>query len=71
MHASRRPAISLYVDRRSPDHWVVRDHQGRFWTVPPGANAWDRREVFEPTDQAELEPVPGHYLYMIDIPVAS
>jgi hypothetical protein len=68
MNATRKPATSLYVFKKHREHWVVRDGEGRFWAVPPVANAWEQREPFEPGEDAELEPVPGHYLYLLDIP---
>ena len=43
--------------------------EGRFWIIPPGENAWERREPFQPGEDAELEPVPGHYLSMIGLPI--
>lgn len=69
MLTTRKPAMSLYVDKRSSDHWIVRDREGRFWIVPPGENAWARREPFEPSEDAELETVPGHYMHMLRLPV--
>jgi len=57
--------VGLYVDRSCPEHWIVRDHRGRFWMVPPGENSWERRRPFRPAEEAELEPIPSHYKYMI------
>jgi hypothetical protein len=57
--------VGLYVDRSCPEHWIVRDHQGRFWMVPPGGNSWERRRPFQPTEETELEPIPSHYKYML------
>jgi hypothetical protein len=37
--------------------------------VPSGENYWDRRRPFQPTEDTELEPVPGHYTYMLGLPV--
>jgi hypothetical protein len=69
MIATRKPAMSLYVDKQHPECWIVRDREGRFWVVPPGEDAWARRELFHPGEEAELEPVPGHYLYMLGLAV--
>ena len=69
MMTTRKPAMSLYVDRGCPAHWIVRDLEGRFWVVPPGENAWERRQPYQPTGETELEPIPGHYRYMLDLPV--
>ena len=61
-------AIGMFVDRACPEHWVVRDAEGNFWIVPPGDNPWDNREPFHPTEETELEPVPGHYKYLLGLP---
>ena len=60
--------MSLYVDRGFPERWIVRDREGRFWILPPVPNAWERREPFESDEDAELEPIPGHYMYMLGLP---
>ena len=26
----------------------MRDREGRFWVIPPGENAWEKREPFTP-----------------------
>ena len=46
---------------------VVRDPDGKFWVVPPGDDPWENRQPFEPTENLELEPLPGHYKYMLGI----
>jgi hypothetical protein len=46
----------------------VQDQQGRFWMVPSGQNSWERRQPFEPTEEADLEPIPGHYKYVLGLP---
>ncbi len=71
MITTRKPAMRLYVDKARPEHWIVRDGEGRFWAVPPGQDAWTMREPFQPGEDAELEAVPGHYLHMLDIPSAE
>ena len=63
----RRPTVALYVERSS-QQWVVRDPEGNFWIVPSVENSWDNRQPFYPTEETELEPVPGHYIYMLDLP---
>jgi hypothetical protein len=68
MIATEKRALSLYVSKACPAYWIVRDHQGQFWMVSPGENSWERRQPFEPTDETELEPIPGHYRYMLDLP---
>jgi hypothetical protein len=59
---------AIFVDRTCTEHWVVRDPEGNFWIVPPVENAWDYRQPFQPTDETELELVPGHYRPMLGLP---
>jgi hypothetical protein len=68
MFALERRMVALFVDRTQPEHWIVRDPDGNFWIVRPVDNAWDSREPFVPTEETELEPVPGHYKYMLNLP---
>jgi len=63
----RKQVMDLYVDRVS-QRWVVRDTDGNFWLVPPVENAWEHREPFQPAEDVELEPVPGHYKVMLGLP---
>lgn len=67
MLKERRQVISLFVDRSS-ERWIVRDPQGRYWVLPPGDEAWESRQPYEPIDEADLEPVPGHYKFMLGLP---
>jgi hypothetical protein len=60
--------VSLYVDRQMPSYWIVRDQAGDFWVVAPGDQSWeDRREPYTPSEDAQLESVPGHYKYLLGI----
>jgi len=59
--------VSIYVDRSS-QQWVVRDPDGKFWSLTPIDDAWDHRQPFTPTDLTELEPIPGHYKDMLGLP---
>jgi hypothetical protein len=68
MSATGKVAVAVYVDRARPQHWIVRDPEGNFWIVPPVENPWDNRQPFELTEESELEPVPGHYKYMLRLP---
>jgi hypothetical protein len=63
----RKQAVTLYVDRSS-QQWIVRDPDGNFWTIPVVDNPWDHRQPFDLTEEIELEPVPGHYKYMLGLP---
>lgn len=67
MLAVRKQAVAIYVDR-SNGQWVVRDSEGEFWVVPMTDNPWDHRQPFVPGEDTELEPVPGHYKYMLGLP---
>jgi hypothetical protein len=58
--------VAIYVDRSS-QRWIVRDAEGLFWALPSTANPWDERQAFTPTEETELEPVPGHYKYLIGL----
>ena len=59
--------LSLYIDR-SNQQWIVRDPDGNFWIVPSGDNPWEHRQPFTPTEETELEPIPGHYKYTLGLP---
>ena len=67
MVTERRPALTLYVDR-STQRWIVRDGEGKFWSVSTDEDGWENRQPFEPTDDADLEPIPGHYKYLLRLP---
>ncbi len=65
--ASQR-VVALYVDKAS-QQWIVRDSEGNLWSLPFTDNPWDNRQPFSPTEETELEPVPGHYKYMLGLPL--
>ncbi len=62
-----QPQVSLYVDRNLPSCWIVRDRTGAFWMVPAGDKAWERRQPYTLTEDAQLESIPGHYKYLLGI----
>jgi hypothetical protein len=63
----RKRTFALYVDRCN-QQWIVLDPQGQFWILPGNEeNAWNHRQPFCPTEETELEPVPGHYKYMLGL----
>jgi hypothetical protein len=69
MVALRKNTLTLFVERSS-QQWIVLDAEGNFWIVPSASdNAWSRRQPYYPTEETELEPVPGHYKYMLGLPV--
>ncbi len=63
----RKRVTGLYVDRLS-QQWIVRDPDGNFWLVPSVDHPWDHRQPFQPTEETDLEPVPGHYIDMLGLP---
>lgn len=67
MMTVRKHVTALYVDRSS-QKWVLRDPDGNFWLVPSVDDAWDHRQPYEPTEETELEAVPGHYIDMLGLP---
>ena len=60
--------VALYVDRAT-QRWVVRDVEGRLWSLPSTDNPWDERQPFTPAEGTDLEPVPGHYKHMLGLPL--
>jgi hypothetical protein len=63
----RKRAAALFADRSSR-RWIVRDPEGNFWLLPPTENPWEDREPHQPTEESDLEPVPGHYKDMLGLP---
>jgi hypothetical protein len=63
----QKQVFALFVERTS-QQWIVRDPDGNFWLLPPGENGWEQRQPFEPDESCTLEPIPGHYRYLLDIP---
>lgn len=63
----RKQVVALYVDRAS-GQWVVMDGDGSLWSVAFGDDPWEDRQPFFPDEATELEPVPGHYKYMLGLP---
>ncbi|QDU27150.1 hypothetical protein ETAA8_22350 [Anatilimnocola aggregata] len=59
--------VALYVDRTT-QQWVVRDRAGNFWSLPSENIAWENRRPFEPLPENSLEPIPGHYRYLLRLP---
>ena len=63
----RKHMAALFADRSSR-RWIVRDPEGNFWLLPPVENPWDHREPYQPSEDSDLEPVPGHYKDMLGLP---
>jgi hypothetical protein len=47
---------------------VVLDPEGKFWILPVIEDPWPNRLPFEPTEETPLDPVPGHYAYVLGLP---
>ena len=67
MVAARTRVVAIYVDKAN-QQWVVRDGEGELWVLPMTDDPWADRRPFAPTEDSELEPVPGHYKYMLGLP---
>jgi hypothetical protein len=68
MFTLRKNVVTLFVDR-STQQWIVLDPEGNFWIVPSdNKSPWDHRLPFSPTEETELERVPGHYKHMLGLP---
>jgi len=67
MTAPGKQAVGLFVDRTYPQ-WIVRDPEGNFWILPSVEYPWDQRQPFHPTAETDLEPVPGHYKDLLNLP---
>jgi len=64
----RKNVVTLFVDRSS--HSGLFWTRGQFWIVPSVENPSDQRQpVLTATEETcALEPVPGHYKYMLGLP---
>lgn len=67
MPALSKQRVALFVER-SCRQWVVRDPEGSFWILPSVNHPWEHRQPFHPTPETDLEPVPGHYKDMLELP---
>ena len=63
----RKRKVNLFVDHTS-GRWVIQDRDGLFWIIPVMEDAWEHKELFTPTNETDLEPVPDHYKYMLGLP---
>jgi hypothetical protein len=63
---SPRKTASLFVDR-AYQQWILLDRDGNFWKVVADEASKNEREPFHPTEETQLEPVPGHYIHMLGL----
>jgi hypothetical protein len=68
MFSAPSQKAAIFVDRTCTEHWIVRDPEGNFWIVPSAEDAWERRQPFQPTEETDLEAIPGHYRFMLGLP---
>lgn len=67
MSGQGKDATAIYVDRLN-HQWIVRDGEGNFWAMPQSECSWADRRPFAPSEETSLEPIPGHYRYLLDLP---
>ena len=60
----RTKVVTLYVDR-SNQRWIAQDRDGNYWIIPHDLE--DHWQPFSPTEETELERVPGHYKHMLGL----
>jgi hypothetical protein len=65
---SVRKRVAVLFAERSSQQWIVQDPEGNFWLLPSVDNPWCHRQPFHPTEETELELVPGHYKHMLGLP---
>lgn len=67
MNALGKQRVLLFVDRTT-QQWIVRDPEGMLWSVPLTDDAWEHRRPFVVNEDTDLELIPGHYRYMLNLP---
>ena len=67
MTTLEKQTVALFVDQ-SGQQWIVHNREGSFWILPSVENPWEHRQPFYPTEDTELEPVPGHYKDTLGLP---
>jgi hypothetical protein len=67
MTTLRKSLVAVFADRASRQ-WIVRDPDGNYWLVPSVPDPWDHRRPFQPTEETDLQPVPGHYKDTLGLP---
>ena len=67
MRRGKSHSLTLFAER-SGQRWIVLDADGNFWELPEGDDPWQRRQPFYPTDDIDLDMVPGHYKQLLGLP---
>ncbi len=67
MEIVKKKEVRIYVHRQS-EQWIVLDPEGNFWSLPSTEKPWNDRQPFTPAEGTELDPVPGHYKFILGIP---
>jgi hypothetical protein len=67
MQREKTHALTLFAERRG-QRWIVLDSDGNFWELPAGDDPWEHRQPFHPTDEMDLDLVPGHYKQLLGLP---
>ena len=67
MTTDSKQRAAVFVER-TYQQWIVRDPEGNFWLLPVVEKPWGHRQPFYPTPDMDLEPVPRHYHYLLDLP---
>jgi hypothetical protein len=62
-----RKPVALFV-HRATQQWIVRDPEGELWRLESADDPWASRKPFQRAEEAELELVPGHYRYLLNLP---
>lgn len=62
-----RQPVGIFV-HRATQRWVVRDPDGELWLLESSDDPWESRTPFQPMEESDLEIVPGHYRYLLNLP---
>ena len=47
---------------------IVQDPDGNYWLLQSSDAGWNHRVPFQPTEDSDLQPVPGHYKDLLGLP---
>ena len=69
MITTESSVVGLYVAKTCPEHWIAWTTRADSGWSRLAENPWERRQPFQWTEDTELEPIPGHYKYVLGLPV--